>query len=235
VATARRLARAGTAGGLLLTAALLLDGCARIGPPPEGPTGRGGAAPAAAEPAAPAGAAGEATPTGPAATAAPAVPGDPSEVMSPEELASIPDPVPGAAAPAGTAAADAGASRPAGAASGGAAETTGAGGGTEPQTGADSSLDAPGGGSGGQSPPGVWRVQVFASNERAQADRVAREASEQLGAAYVIQREGALYKVRLGAFAREVDAQSLRERALRAGFPGAFRVRTSADGNGSVE
>jgi hypothetical protein len=68
---------------------------------------------------------------------------------------------------------------------------------------------------------------VFASPELAQADRVAKEASARLGAGYVIQYEDKLYKVRLGAFPSEASAQALRERAVRAGFFGAFRVRTT--------
>lgn len=39
--------------------------------------------------------------------------------------------------------------------------------------------------------------------------------------------EGGLYKVRLGAMTTEAEAQALRDRAVRDGFPGAFRVRTA--------
>jgi cell division septation protein DedD len=62
---------------------------------------------------------------------------------------------------------------------------------------------------------------------------VAREASQRLGTTYVIQYEEALYKVRLGSFASEEEAQALREKAVQGGFPGAFRVRTVAGATGS--
>jgi hypothetical protein len=71
---------------------------------------------------------------------------------------------------------------------------------------------------------GVWRVQIFASPDRAQADRVGREASERLGAPYVLLQDGNLVKVRLGSFTREEDAQVLKERAVKSGYSGAFRV-----------
>lgn len=71
----------------------------------------------------------------------------------------------------------------------------------------------------------VWRVQVLATPERALADRVAGEAAERLGSTARVQKEGSLYKVRLGAFATEAEAQGLRERAVEMGYPGAFRVK----------
>jgi hypothetical protein len=67
-------------------------------------------------------------------------------------------------------------------------------------------------------------VQVFASPDRAQADRVGREASERFGAPYVLVQDGTLVKVRLGSFEREEDAQALKERAVKNGYTGAFRV-----------
>jgi cell division septation protein DedD len=155
--------------------------------------------------------------------------------MTPEELATIPDPVPGGGAPGESRAQGGQSPGRVATAPDGAPGATATGRGTEPQKAADSSVTAPGGGSGGLSPVGVWRVQIFAAAERAQADRVAREAAERLGVAYVVQQEGGLYKVRLGAFAREVDAQGLRERALRAGFPGAFRVHTEGEASGGSE
>jgi hypothetical protein len=67
-------------------------------------------------------------------------------------------------------------------------------------------------------------VQVFASPDRAQAERVAREAAQKLGAPYVLAMDGDLVKVRLGCLLRVEDAQALKERAVASGFPGAFRV-----------
>jgi rare lipoprotein A len=72
----------------------------------------------------------------------------------------------------------------------------------------------------------VWRVQIFASDQREEAERVGRDAAEALGAPAYVERDGALFKVRLGRFATEAEAQALRERAIRAGYPGAFRIRT---------
>ncbi|HSQ58949.1 MAG TPA: SPOR domain-containing protein [Acidobacteriota bacterium] len=73
----------------------------------------------------------------------------------------------------------------------------------------------------------VWSVQVLATPERPLADRVAREAAERLGSIARVEKEGALYKVRLGAFATEAEAQGLRERAVEMGYPGAFRVKNT--------
>jgi hypothetical protein len=70
----------------------------------------------------------------------------------------------------------------------------------------------------------VWRVQIFASPDRTQADRVGREASERLGAPYVLLQDRSLVKVRLGSFDREEDAQALKELAVKSGYAGAFRV-----------
>ena len=202
-----------SASGLVLIALL---GCAHA------PDARPGPAPAPQPPPVEAGA--RTAPAAPAAPTAPAVPAapsgrlDPSEEITPEELASIPEPVPGRS------------SEPVAQATG---QATPGEAGPEPSPGGSkvtapepapdaSSATGPAGGAG--SPSGVWRVQVFASPDRAQADRIGREASERLGAPYVLEREGDLVKVRLGSFAREEDAQALRERAVRNGYSGAFRV-----------
>jgi cell division septation protein DedD len=71
-------------------------------------------------------------------------------------------------------------------------------------------------------------VQVLATPERALADRVAAEAAERLGSIARVEKEGSLYKVRLGAFATEAEAQGLRDRAVEMGYPGAFRVKNGA-------
>lgn len=126
---------------------------------------------------------------------------DPSEEITPEELATIPDPVPGTDAPPETP--SEGTERP------------GRGMGT-PDT--DSRSTAPS--------EAVWRVQIFASEDLPEAERVARRAGALLGTSATVHFDRPLYKVRLGAFATEAEAQSLRERAVRAGYPGAFRIRT---------
>ena len=169
-------------------------------------------------PAGPGGSASQATPA-PSAGAEPraqAAPPrlDPSEEITPEELASIPDPVPGGSSPApieeaplapGAQALPQAPAPPAAA----------------PTTPAPSPVpDA----AGPTAAAGVWRVQIFASPDRAQAERVGREASERLGASYVLAQDGNLVKVQLGSFTREEDAQALKERAVKSGYAGAFRV-----------
>jgi rare lipoprotein A len=175
---------------LLVLAALVAGGCAhRAAPAPEAePPAVTRAPETGARDAAPGDAA--------------AAPLDPSEVITAEELATIPDPVPGGQAeppvdptPAPREA-------------------------TAPPT-ADAST-----GSDGDTASWIWRVQVFASPDREQAERTAREASERLGEPYVVDRESSLYKVRLGAFTTETDAEPLKRRAVLEGYTGSFRVRT---------
>ena len=196
-------ARAGDA--VRLAIALALMGCAH-----------GAASPPSTAPVEPSGSA-AATGTAPAsgaaragAEAAPRTPGsrpDPSEEITPEELASIPEPVPRGAS----------ASSPAPTTAPSTASPL-----TAPrQTAAASEPEPAASGS-------AWHVQIFASPELAAADSVAKSASALLGAPYAIEFEGALYKVRLGAFASEQDAQALRDRAVRSGFPGAFRVKSES-------
>lgn len=228
-ATARR-PRAARATILAAALTLAACGCARSAARPAGAS-----EPRAASTGAAVGGAGAATrPAGDASQAAVAqAPAalDPAEEMTPEELATIPEPVPPArdvptsspVPPASAAAGDAGT----------AVGGDSVGGGGEAPPAADLSADGPGGGLDGNSARegtagGIWRVQVFASPERAQANRVSKEAATRLGASAVVELEGGLYKVRLGAFASESDAQPLRDRAVREGYPGAFRVHGKA-------
>jgi hypothetical protein len=57
---------------------------------------------------------------------------------------------------------------------------------------------------------------------------VARTAAERLGVPARVDHEPPLYKVRLGRFPGEAEAQALRAQAVRAGYSGAFRVRAGA-------
>jgi hypothetical protein len=172
-------------------------------------------------PASPGGSASQATPA-PSAEVEPqaqATPPrlDPSEEITPEELASIPDPVPGGSTPAPieeTPLAPGAQALPQAS-----APTAPA-----PSTPAPATPAPPPDAAGSPVVAGVWRVQIFASPDRAQADRVGREASERLGAPYVLLQDGNLVKVRLGSFTREEDAQVLKERAVKSGYSGAFRV-----------
>lgn len=129
---------------------------------------------------------------------------DPSEEITPGELATIPDPVPtGQPAP-----------TPPPTKVPGASESITPG--LEGQNG-DSKADT--------APERPWRVQIFASESRDEAERVASAAGARLQAEAAIVYEPPLYKVRLGSFATEEEAQALRERAIRAGYSGAFRIR----------
>jgi len=197
-------------------ALIALLGCAHA--PKSAPT----PAPAPV-PASPGGSVSQATPapSPQAQSPAPATPPrlDPSEEITPEELASIPDPVPGGSSPAPieeaplAPGAQAQPQAPAPSATAPAAPA--------PSTPAPA---PPPDAAGSPAVAGVWRVQIFASPDRAQADRVGREASERLEAPYVLLQDGSLVKVRLGSFTREEDAQALKERAARSGYAGAFRV-----------
>ncbi len=60
-------------------------------------------------------------------------------------------------------------------------------------------------------PRSLWRVQVLATQDHELADRTAREAAQLLHCR--------------GDFGSEVEAAALRVEALRAGYPGAFRIR----------
>lgn len=132
---------------------------------------------------------------------------DSSEEITPEELASIPEPFP---AP---------------------SETSEKGGRTAQavKTG-DVTGSAPPAAPDRSSQPGyVWRVQIFAAQDAALADRKAREAAERLHVRAHVQFEPPHYKVRLGDYASEAEAQALRERAIEVGYAGAFRVRCASD------
>ena len=78
-------------------------------------------------------------------------------------------------------------------------------------------------------PRSLWRVQVFVTQDRELADRTAREAAQLLHCRAYVDSEASHYKVRLGDFGSEVEAGALRAEALRAGYPGAFRIRCVAN------
>jgi len=153
---------------------------------------------------------------------------DPSEAITARELAAIPDPVPGE----GSGNRGGGATEKAAATDRAPATEIAAAADSEitperptaPHSSANIRSDLPRGAKSGDERRGVWRVQVFASPDLDQADRIAKEASQRFGEPSVIEFEDSLYKVRLGAFATEALAQSLRERAVLGGFPGAFRM-----------
>jgi hypothetical protein len=75
----------------------------------------------------------------------------------------------------------------------------------------------------------LWRVQVFATQDRDLAERTAREATQLLHVEARVEYEASRYKVRLGDFGSEEEAGALRDEAVRAGYPGAFRIRCTPD------
>ena len=194
---APRAVRALVVLSTVAVAALAGAGCAGSGAPPPVPTDPGiSRGPAAGR--APAG-----------GDSAPRL--DPSEEITPEELASIPEPLPATSTPLKGAQ-------------------------NQPMAGvAQPPSEAP---SGASQPPGttaptatlgpqVWRVQIYASERREEAERVRGEATLALAVPGTVDREGAFFKVRLGRFATEAEAQTLREQAIEAGYSGAFRIKTT--------
>ena len=228
----RRGAAAGAAiralaAGAALLAAVAGAGCARSGAaPPEPPAAAGQAAGHAAGRGQAAGTTAGRSPA-PSVAQAPAAL-DPSEEITPEELSTIPEPVP--------------------------ARSSG-GTGRNPQAPLPMAQAAPEADSApiewpvpvpaparaaekpaptATIPASLWRVQVFTTQDRGLADRMAKEAALTLAVAAHIDYEGSHYKVRLGDFASEEEALPLRERAIRSGYPGAFRTRCATDATRNV-
>ena len=77
-----------------------------------------------------------------------------------------------------------------------------------------------------------WRVQIAASSDRTDADRVAREARTRLGVAAYVDREATLFKVRVGDFVDRAEAIRLRDRARANGYDGAWVVTTEVVAGG---
>jgi len=138
---------------------------------------------------------------------------DPSEEITPEELSTLPEPVP---------ARDAG------------------GAGVGPKAPLPVAQTAPPGGS--RAPQGdpeeegqVWRVQIFATQDRELANRMAREAEARLQVTVTVALEAPFYKVRAGEYRSEREAAPLRDKAVRSGFPGAFRIRCPQEATHRLE
>jgi len=128
---------------------------------------------------------------------------DPGEEITPEELETIPEPVP---------------------ASPGAGTLPTPRAGLKTAQGA-SQADSAKAGKGLTAGTALWRVQILATQDRDLADRTAGEASRLLGVKARVVHEGPNYKVRLGDYGSEDEARSLRDQAVRSGYPGAFRIR----------
>jgi len=113
---------------------------------------------------------------------------------APGSLAPTPTPPPGAAGTAGAAA--------------GAAAGTAAG--AAPPAGGKAAPDT------------CWRVQVAAPKNAEEADQKRSAAESLLMTGFVVERDGAFYKVRSRDCLSREDAARLRDRALASGFAGTF-------------
>lgn len=69
-----------------------------------------------------------------------------------------------------------------------------------------------------------WRVQVVATAARAKAEGLAEAAGSLLLLPATVERDGGLYKVRVGGCFAKAVADSVCRRARLSGFEGAFRL-----------
>lgn len=79
-----------------------------------------------------------------------------------------------------------------------------------------------------QTPPSVFgfRVQIFASSSRENAERISSDAQKSLADKIYVEAEENLFKVRLGDFVTREDADKLKARVVKLGFKGSFVVET---------
>ena len=71
-----------------------------------------------------------------------------------------------------------------------------------------------------------YRVQIFASSERARAESAAADARQRFTEAVYIEFEAPLYKVRVGDCATRHEADALKVKAGTAGYDGAWVAET---------
>ena len=77
-------------------------------------------------------------------------------------------------------------------------------------------------------PPTVYgfRVQIFASSSKENADRIMTDARKNFTDNIYVEPEDNLFKVRVGDFVLREDADRLKARAVQLGFRGSFIVET---------
>ncbi len=77
-------------------------------------------------------------------------------------------------------------------------------------------------------PPSTYgfRVQIFASSSRENAERIANNAKATFSQGLYVEAEDNLFKVRIGDFITREDATQLKAKAAQLGFRGAFVVET---------
>lgn len=71
-----------------------------------------------------------------------------------------------------------------------------------------------------------WRIQLVASADRAEAERLAGEARTRLQVPVYVELDAGLFKVRAGDFVDRAEAQILRDQAKAKGYDGAWVVTT---------
>ncbi|MEO0225998.1 MAG: SPOR domain-containing protein [candidate division WOR-3 bacterium] len=71
-----------------------------------------------------------------------------------------------------------------------------------------------------------YRVQIFASSSRENAERIANNAQSSFTEKVYVEPDGDLFKVRVGDFLVRDDANQLKAKAIQLGFRGAFVVET---------
>lgn len=74
-----------------------------------------------------------------------------------------------------------------------------------------------------------FRVQVFASTSQVNAEKTLAEVRMKLGEKAYLEFNPPLYKVRVGNFLTENEADSLKARAVDAGYKAAFVVETNIE------
>ena len=74
-----------------------------------------------------------------------------------------------------------------------------------------------------------FRVQIFASSSLEKAEAVAKQARTVFSERVYVEYSAPLYRVRVGDFSRKEQALELKERAVQAGYEGAWVAEVSAE------
>jgi len=74
-----------------------------------------------------------------------------------------------------------------------------------------------------------FRVQIFASSSLEKAEAVAKQAGAAFSERVYVEYSAPLYRVRVGDFATKEQALALKEKAVQAGYEGAWVVSMSAE------
>jgi cell division septation protein DedD len=74
-----------------------------------------------------------------------------------------------------------------------------------------------------------FRVQIFASSSLEKAETVARQARTVFSESVYVEYSAPLYRVRVGDFSTKEQALEMKEKAVRAGYEGAWVAAVSAE------